>query len=134
MQQQTADKRLIEFGGVCIDCGPDQFEKVVAFYAAALGAEVIHHETRWASLCDPRGTYINIQAQDWYVPPVWPEHLPEQTKMIHFECGVTDMKAAVALVVQSGGTIAPYQPYDRNLDQLLVVCDPAGHPLCLLAS
>jgi hypothetical protein len=134
MQQEPADEKLIEFGGVYIDCGPDQFENVVAFYVAALGAEVVHHETKWASLCDPRGTFINVQAQDWYVLPKWPEHLPGQTKMIHFECGVTDMEAAVALVVQSGGAVAPYQPYDRNPNQLLVVQDPAGHPLCLLVS
>ena len=133
MTQEHTD-RLIEFGGVCIDCGPGQFEKMVAFYAATLGAEIIHHEQRWASLCDPRGTYINIQAQDWYVPPAWPEHHPGQTKMIHFECGVSDMEAAVALVTDSGGPVAPYQPYGRDPSQLLVALDPAGHPFCLLAS
>ena len=68
------------------------------------------------------------------MPPVWPEHHPGQTKMIHFECGVSDMEAAVALVTDSGGTVAPYQPYGRDPSQLLVVHDPAGHPFCLLAS
>jgi catechol 2,3-dioxygenase-like lactoylglutathione lyase family enzyme len=131
--QEHADK-VIEFGGVCIDCGPDQFANMVAFYVATLGAEVVHHEQDWASLCDPRGTFINIQAQDWYVPPAWPEHPAGQTKMIHFECGVSDMEAAVALVVQAGGMVAPYQPYDRDPSRLLVVLDPAGHPFCLLAS
>jgi catechol 2,3-dioxygenase-like lactoylglutathione lyase family enzyme len=126
--------QLIECGGICIDCGVDQFENMVAFYVATLGAEVVHHEERWASLCDPRHTFINIQAQDWYVPPVWPEHLPGQTKMMHFECGVSDMDAAVALVCRSGGTVAPCQPRDRDPSQLLVVLDPAGHPFCLLAS
>lgn len=132
MQQQQTN--LIELGGLCIDCGPDQFENMVAFYVAAFGAEVIHHEKKWASLRDPRGTFLNIQAQDWYAPPVWPEHLPDQSKMIHFECGVTDMDAAVALVVQAGGTIAPYQPHGRDPSQLLVALDPAGHPFCLLAT
>ncbi len=133
-QDGRAAENPIELGGVCIDCGPDQFENMVTFYVAVLGAELVHHEAKWASLRDPRGTFINIQAQDWYVPPVWPEHAPGQTKMIHFECGVRDMTAAVALVVRSCGTVAPYQPYDRNPSQLLVVLDPAAHPLCLLAS
>jgi catechol 2,3-dioxygenase-like lactoylglutathione lyase family enzyme len=134
VEEDKQANRLIELGGVCIDCAPDQFENVVAFYVAALGAEVVHHEQKWASLCDPRGTFINVQAQDWYEPPVWPEHRTGQTKMIHFECGVKDMDAAVALVVRSGGAVAPYQPYDRDPAQLLVVFDPAGHPFCLLAS
>ncbi|MEQ7129099.1 hypothetical protein ABN034_31810 [Actinopolymorpha sp. B11F2] len=43
MEQVHADN-VIEFGGVCIDCGPDQFESMVAFYVAALEAEVVHHE------------------------------------------------------------------------------------------
>jgi len=110
-QEQT--DRLIELGGVCIDCGPGQFENMVGFYVAALGAEVIHHEQRWASLCDPGGTFINIQAQNWYEPPVWPEHLPGQTKMIHFECGVSDMEAAVAAVTNfwwDGGAVPALGP------------------------
>ena len=105
---------------------------MVAFYRDALESDVIHHEPKWASLRDPRGTYVNIQAQDWYVAPEWPEHPTGQTKMIHLECGVTDMEAAVARVVEAGGSVAPYQPYDRDPGQLLVVLDPAGHPMCLL--
>lgn len=134
MAEQERPNSVIELGGVCIDCGPDQFENMVAFYSTVLGAEVVHHEDRWASICDPRNTFVNIQAQDWYLPPVWPELTQGQTKMIHFECGVSDMDAAVALVVQSGGMVAPYQPYDRSPSQLLVALDPAGHPFCLLAS
>lgn len=134
MAERDQPRKLIEAGGICIDCAPDQFETMVAFYRDTLESDVIHHEKRWASLCDPRGTFINVQAQDWYEPPAWPEHPAGQTKMIHFECGVTDMNTAAALVVRSGGTIAPYQPHDRDPSQLLVVLDPAGHPMCLLAS
>lgn len=67
------------------------------------------------------------------VPPVWPEDGSAQTKMIHFEIPTSDMEAAVALVIQAGGTEAPHQPHDRNTNELRVMLDPAGHPFCLCA-
>lgn len=95
--------------------------------------EVGEQEERWAALLDPDGQCINLQAEDWYAPPVWPEDGSAQTKMIHFEIPTSDMEAAVALVIQAGGTEAPHQPHDRNPNELRVMLDPTGHPFCLCA-
>ncbi|MGW5190527.1 VOC family protein [Kribbella sp. NPDC004138] len=84
------------WNAVCIDCAPDEYDAEVAFYRDLLGAEVAEREPRWAALQDPRsGMWLNIQANDWYVPPVWPEEVPAQTKMMHFEIRVDDVQAAV---------------------------------------
>jgi hypothetical protein len=53
--------------------------------------------------------------------------------MMHFEVGVDDLVAAVELVVRAGGRVAPTQPRDRDPNELRVMLDPAGHPLCLCA-
>lgn len=132
MAAQARTDRLIRWGAVCVDCSTDNFEDVVAFYRDILQVEVSQHEKRWAALMvDDR--CINIQAQDWYVPPVWPEDASAQTKMIHFEMDTRDMEAAVALVIRSGGMEAPHQPHDRDPNQLRVMLDPAGHPFCICA-
>jgi predicted enzyme related to lactoylglutathione lyase len=51
--------------------------------------------------------------------------------MIHFEMSVDDLEAAVALVVEAGGSVAPHQPEDRASGELRIMLDPAGHPFCL---
>lgn len=81
---------------------------------------------------DPAGGVgLNVQAEAWYEPPVWPEQPGAQTKMLHFEILVEDMDAAVAHAVAAGARIAPHQPPDRAPDELRVMLDPAGHPFCL---
>ena len=118
--------------GVCIDCewaGP-----MARFYEGVLGFEVVDLGPggRWAQLYDPLGgVHINIQGEEWYQPPTWPEQPGEQTKMMHFEVQVADLPAAVALAVSLGGAEAPWQPPNRNHDRLRIMLDPAGHPLCL---
>ncbi len=44
---------------------------------------------------DPAGGVgLNFQAEEWYVPPVWPEE-PGEPPMAHFEILVDDVDAAV---------------------------------------
>jgi hypothetical protein len=50
--------------------------------------------------------------------------------MMHFEIGVSDLDASIALVVEAGGSIAPHQPKDRDQNTLRVMLDPSGHPFC----
>ena len=120
------------WNAVCIDCAPDVYDDEVAFYRDLLGAEVAEREPRWAALRDPRsGMWLNIQANDWYVPPVWPEEVPAQTKMMHFEIRVNDVQAAVTRAVSVGAREAGQQPADRDPSRLRVMLDPAGHPFCL---
>lgn len=120
----------MQWTGIAIDCadaGP-----VAGFYEGLLGFEVHELGPRWAQLFDPNGgVHINIQAEDWYRPPTWPEQAGELTKMLHFEVQVDDLETAVARALEVGGTEAPWQPPDRNRDRLRIMLDPAGHPLCL---
>lgn len=120
------------WNGVCIDCAPRDFENMIAFYTGMFGIEVLDKEERWAMVGDPdAGMGINIQAEDWYVPPVWPEHGDAQTKMMHFEILVDHVDSAVARATSLGAHEAPRQPADRDLNTLRVMLDPAGHPFCL---
>ena len=117
---------------MCVDCRPDDLDRVVAFYAGLLGLRVVEREPRWAALRpDDGGTGLNVQAEDWYLPPVWPERPGEPSKMLHLEVQVDDVPAAVAEALALGGRQAGPQPPDRDPATLRVVLDPAGHPLCL---
>lgn len=128
------DEQAVAFrwNAVCVDCAPDNFDDEVAFYRELFGTEVAEREPRWAALQDRQSRmWLNIQANDWYVPPVWPEEVPAQTKMMHFEVRVDDVPVAVTRAVSFGARQAPHQPADRNLDRMRVMLDPAGHPFCL---
>ena len=107
-------------------------EQVVAFYVGLTGLEAVEREDRWVAL---RGTAadmsVNVQAEDWYTRPVWPERRDVPTKMMHFEVQVGDVAAAVESVVALGGQQAEPQPPDRDPRTLRVMLDPADHPFCL---
>lgn len=120
-----------EWTRVCLDCA--DAEVLGAFYARLLGWEVTSRDGHgWLQLRDPRGGVgLNIQAEEWYQPPVWPEQPGAQAKMLHFEIQVTDLEAAVAFAVEAGGRVAEHQPANRSPDGLRVMLDPAGHPFCL---
>ena len=120
--------------GLCIDCG--DAEEVAAFYRAVLGWEITASDGKgWMQLRDPKGGVgINLQSEEWYEPPTWPEEPGAQQKMMHFEVEVDDLEAKVATAVSSGGTEAPFQPPDRDPARIRIVLDPAGHPLCLFVA
>jgi catechol 2,3-dioxygenase-like lactoylglutathione lyase family enzyme len=123
---------LFRWNAVCIDCAPGEFGDMVEFYAELLGLEVADRESRWAALRDPRGGMgINIQADDDYVRPVWPQQPDAPAMMMHFEVEVRDVDSAVAEAVALGATEAEWQPPDRDPLLLRVLLDPAGHPFCL---
>lgn len=121
----------IRWVGVAIDCsdaGP-----VARFYERLLGFEIGDFDPpHWAQLWDPAGgVHLNVQGEDWYEPPTWPEQPHELTKMLHFEVEVDDLEAAVGMALEAGGEVAPWQPPNRDPRRLRVMLDPAGHPLCL---
>lgn len=132
MSSPNQEAVAFRWNAVCIDCAPDDFDSEVAFYRDLLGTEVAEREARWAALQDPQSRmWLNIQAADWYVPPVWPEEVPAQSKMMHFEVRVEDVQAAVTRALSFGAREAPRQPADRDSSRLRVMLDPAGHPFCL---
>jgi catechol 2,3-dioxygenase-like lactoylglutathione lyase family enzyme len=128
---------------VCLDC-PDAHE-MARFYGTVLGWEPTEVEPDWVLMRDPQGgTGLSFQRIDEYVRPTWPEKSGHQQKMIHLELKVTPPGAgnggefseeegqaalaeAVKLALSAGGILA--QPQFR--EDLRVVLDPAGHPLCL---
>jgi catechol 2,3-dioxygenase-like lactoylglutathione lyase family enzyme len=119
---------------VCIDCA--DAEELARFYGSLLGWPVSARDGRgWVQLRDPAGGVgLNLQAEDWYEPPVWPEERGAQAKMLHFEVEVDDLEAAIAAAVAAGGHVADHQPADRAPDRIRVMIDPAGHPLCLFVA
>ena len=120
------------WNAVCIDCRPEDLDAVTAFYAALLGLEVVDEDQRWKALRSPAGGMgINVQAEDSYLAPVWPDAPPAPAKMLHLEIEVDDVPAAVERATSLGATEAAWQPPDRDPSLLRVLLDPAGHPLCL---
>jgi catechol 2,3-dioxygenase-like lactoylglutathione lyase family enzyme len=121
---------MAKWVGLAIDCL--EAPPMARFYEGLLGFEVRDLGPRWAQLFDPSGgVHLNIQGDERYQPPTWPEQPGELTKMMHFEVMVDDLEAAVARAIELGGTEAPWQPPTRDRDRLRVMLDPAGHPLCL---
>jgi catechol 2,3-dioxygenase-like lactoylglutathione lyase family enzyme len=115
---------------VCLDCR--DAEELAAFYVRLLGyREVGRDGPDWISLRHPDGGMtLNIQAEPWYEPPVWPEEPGSPTKMTHFEIDVDDVEAAVVLAL-AAGAVEPRQPPGRDPARIRVMLDPAGHPFCL---
>jgi catechol 2,3-dioxygenase-like lactoylglutathione lyase family enzyme len=121
----------VRWAGVCLDCADAQ--ELAGFYSRLLGWPVTARDgSGWVQIRDPAGDVsLNFQAEDWYVPPVWPEQPGAPAKMLHFEIQVDDMETAVADAVAAGARIAPQQPENRDPCRLRVMLDPAGHPFCL---
>src|SRR4051812_41641576 len=93
----------VRWNAVCVECGPDRFEAMVAFYAALLELEVVDKEPRGGALRDPAGRMgINVQADDAYVAPVWPQATTAQSMMMLFEIGAADVPASVERATMLG--------------------------------
>ena len=126
----TTTTQGVRWVGLALDCA--EAPPMARFYEGLLGFEVHEAGPRWAQLFDPAGgVHLNIQGEDWYRPPTWPEQPGELTKMMHFEVQVDDLPAAVAKAIELGGREAPWQPPNRDHDRMRIMLDPAGHPLCL---
>ena len=124
----------IRWTGVCIDCADGR--ELADFYALLFGWQITATDgAGWFQLGDPGGgVHLNIQADEWYEPPVWPEVSGAQTKMMHFEIYVEDTDAAVAHAITCGAREATAQPATRDPRTLRVMVDPAGHPFCLFTA
>jgi predicted enzyme related to lactoylglutathione lyase len=128
------DGSITRWTGVCIDCA--DADELGSFYRQLLGWEIAASDGQgWLQLRGSAGGVgLNIQAEDWYQPPTWPEVPNAQHKMMHFEIEVTDLEAAVQLALANGGKEASPQPEDRDQRRIRVILDPAGHPLCLFVA
>lgn len=139
-----SDMPTVTLGTLCIDC-PDA-QDMARFYGGLLGWEPTFSEPGWVLMRNPNGgTGLSFQAESGYEAPTWPETAQEQQKMMHLDVRVTPaaptsgdtnisedegqaaLDAAAELAVASGGRLADHQPRQ----DLRIILDPAGHPLCL---
>ena len=101
---------------------------LAAFYSELLGWPVVHHEPGTVIIKPPQDSmYMVFQLAEDYVPPVWPAARGQQRTMMHLDIQVADLDTAVADAVALGARVADFQPQDN----VRVLLDPAGHPLCL---
>jgi len=121
----------ISWTTLTVDCS--DAEVMGAFYSQLFGWEITaRDDAGWLQLRNPQGGIsLNVQAEESYEPPVWPEHPGRQAKMMHLEVLVDDLDAAVERVLELGGAEAQHQPADRDRGRLRVMLDPAGHPFCV---
>jgi hypothetical protein len=133
----------VTFRTVCLDCSDAQ--AMARFYGTLLGWTPTVTEPGWILMRDPNGaTGLSFQQDDRYERPAWPEEPGRQQKMMHLEilvrpqgadsgegysaaAGQAALDAAVQLALSGGGTLAGTQ----FREDLRVILDPAGHPLCL---
>ena len=137
------DLPRVTLGTVCIDC--DDAHRMARFYGGLLGWEPTFTEPDWVLMRNPDGgPGLSFQAEPGYVRPTWPEAPGDQQKMLHLDVRVTPagtevdgdfseaegqaaLDAAAEIAVDSGGSLADQQPRE----DLRIILDPAGHPLCL---
>ncbi|MFI0904455.1 VOC family protein [Streptomyces sioyaensis] len=121
-----AERPRFSLATVVLDC-PDA-HVLADFYRRLLGWEVTYREPDWVLVRHPDGaTGLSFQSEPGYQAPVWPERPGEQQKMLHLDIRVDDLDEAEAYAVAAGATRAAFQPQD----DVRVLLDPAGHPLCL---
>jgi catechol 2,3-dioxygenase-like lactoylglutathione lyase family enzyme len=115
----------IAWVALTIDCPTAEVqERLVRFYAEALGGEVVAGSVR------ARGLLFIFEVIPDYQAPTWPSG--DTPKQMHFEWMVEDLHAAVTAMQTMGATLAEFQrPGD---DSLRVMLDPAGHPFCVAAA
>ncbi|TVR19467.1 MAG: VOC family protein [Nitriliruptor sp.] len=116
----------IRLATVVLDCS--DANALADFYGNLLGWEVTYRERGWALMRSPDGgTGLSFQSEPWYEPPIWPEQEGHPTKMLHLDLWVDHLEEAVTHAIAAGATLAEFQPQD----DVRVLLDPAGHPLCL---
>ena len=93
----------IRWMGVCLDCADARGARRLLRASFSDGRSPLDDGDGWLQLRDPSGGVgLNIQGEEWYEPPVWPERPGAQTKMMHFEILVDDVEAAVAHASRRG--------------------------------
>jgi catechol 2,3-dioxygenase-like lactoylglutathione lyase family enzyme len=98
------------------------------FYQRLLGWPLGTDDPEWATLRPgDGGAGLSFQLEEDHVPPAWPADDGDQQMQLHLDIEVDDLDAAVRVAVETGATVAGFQPQD----DVRVCLDPAGHPFCL---
>ncbi|NGO76326.1 VOC family protein [Streptomyces sp. YC504] len=102
--------------------------ELAQFYQDLLGWPRRKEEPGWVEITPPDGgAGLSFQTEPHFTRPQWPSTRSEQQMMMHLDIEVDDLSSAVERAVALGATVADFQPQD----DVRVLCDPAGHPLCL---
>ena len=117
----------IQIGNLALDA-PDP-RALAEFYGRLLGWKIFRDQPEWVTLGPPDGSGPGLcfAREPLYQRPTWPSTADQQQMMIHIDFGVVDLEASVAHAVESGATMAGFQPQD----DVRVMLDPVGHPFCL---
>lgn len=109
---------------------------LAAFYSRLLSTPVTTEEgprpgnppeDGWAQIrCEP-GPSLNFEYERQWTRPTWPSAAGAQHATQHLDILVSDLAAATAHAVESGATLADFQPQE----DVRVLFDPHGHPFCL---
>lgn len=127
MTDPQLQRPLVAWFAQTIDC--HEPNAMADFYVAALGGRVAKREADCTSV-EAGGLLLNFRAVPAYRPPTWPSaDVPMQQ---HFEWVVEDLEGAAEQLVKLGASVAEHQNPDDP--HLLVMLDPAGHPLCIIRS
>jgi catechol 2,3-dioxygenase-like lactoylglutathione lyase family enzyme len=112
---------------------------LAAFYGSLLGWTVAVSEPArpdsppedgWVILRPPSGgSGLSFQYEPDYAKPVWPATADAPRMMMHLDIAVEDLDTGVAWACGLGATVADHQPQE----DVRVMLDPAGHPLCLFS-
>jgi glyoxalase superfamily protein len=116
---------------VVLDC-PDVTELAV-FYRSLLGGVVNQADRRWsvgahfATLHMPGGLVLAFQRVEGFREPRWPD--PAYPQQVHLDLDVPDLDDAQSQITALGARLLHVDARGWR-----VFADPAGHPICLIAS
>jgi hypothetical protein len=109
---------------------------LAAFYSRLLDAPITTEEgprpgepatAGWAQIRQPEGPSLNFEYEREWTPPTWPSEAGAQHATQHLDVHVSDLTAATDHAVESGATLAAFQPQEH----VRVLFDPHNHPFCL---
>nr|WP_092069351.1 VOC family protein [Dendrosporobacter quercicolus]NSL47443.1 VOC family protein [Dendrosporobacter quercicolus DSM 1736]SDL89647.1 Catechol 2,3-dioxygenase [Dendrosporobacter quercicolus] len=117
----------IRIDDIMIDC--DDAQKLGDFYADLLGWNKTELGKNCVSVHSPdHPLRLLCQQENDYIPPVWPETVDTQQKMLHIDFTVSNLQVAVSHAISLGAKVAEKQ---YNPTQWITMLDPSGHPFCL---
>lgn len=120
----------ISFDKVVLDCKNPM--ALAEFYCKLLGWKIgLVHEQIIIIGSEDSNVDIGFQANEDYVPPVWPEAEGKQQQMLHMDFAIplSKLQQWVDYVIELGGKKSTFQ-YAEAGDGA-VMFDPEGHPFCL---
>ncbi len=128
-----------QFAVTSVTIGAPDPRKLAAFYARMLGWPVTASDPArpgmpagdgWAQIRPPAGQSgptLNFEYEAEFTRPVWPSEAGAQNATQHLDIAVAELTETVRWALESGATLAAFQPQD----DVRVLFDPAGQPFCL---